>query len=147
MFIVSVAWRQFKRPNLTVLEVVTNSHMGNGDLWLFALQGHQLRPLLNAPALGIADSPALRKDLPVGRTKFTEPVAIHYPHPKGGGPATVKLTGTVAVEDTNTDHLLVRKRICQIWIWDAKDRIFLLKHHAKKKGARKPCASRVYGCC
>jgi hypothetical protein len=138
MFIVSLAWRQFERPNLTVLEVVTSTHMGNGFLWLFALDGHQLRPLLHTPALGFADSPALRKDLPAGETKFTKPVTIRYSHPKfGGGDVTVQLTGTVVVENADTGQLLARKPIRQVWIWDAKDRVFLPEHHTKKKGARK----------
>jgi len=127
MYIVSLHWHHLARLHLDALAVVTSTHMGNGFLWLFALEGRKLRTLLHTPASGYADSPALRDGLPAGITRFSKPITMDIQRPQKGGPELVQFTAAVTVEDNATNEIIARRTMIQMWRWDSKERVFRLR--------------------
>lgn len=127
-YIVSLHWHHLHRLRLNILEVVTSTHMGNGLLWIFALEKRELRTLMHTTALGFADEPTRLDGLPQGAAKFTEPAKIEFLVPSGGRSKVVRLTGNVVIlRDNNQDEVLARKSISETWFWDAKDRVFRIE--------------------
>lgn len=129
-YIPSLNWWHLDNLDMDVLQVITSTHMGNGLLWIFALEGRELRPLLRAPGCGFADSPALIAGLPDGEAKLDEPVEMEFKTPPGGEAETLQLTFKVVVREPNSDTVLARRTTIQTWLWDSKERIFRL--HSSK---------------
>jgi hypothetical protein len=101
-YILSCDWHYLSTLNMWVLEVFDSSHKGNGSLWLFALEGHEMRVLLQTQAVGSLWE-KLPKDLELplqGRAIVRGAhLSVDYQVPAGAEHEAVSLTGTIAVLD------------------------------------------------
>jgi hypothetical protein len=126
-YIVSLNWWHLPRLDMDVLQVVTSTHMGNGGLWIFALEGHELRTLMQTPASGFADSPRFTRGLPKGTTKFVEPIKFDIQTPQNGLAEVALVTATVVVHDSTTEEFLAERTTTETWSWNPKERVFQLQ--------------------
>lgn len=127
-YILSCQWRRLEHLGLWVLEIFDSTHMGNGSLWLFSLEGPDLRLLLHATARGrYLEPPADLKVPPLAETRLIEEHLHADYHPTVNGTANaeaVHLTGTIAVLDQE-DKELSRAPFTEVWTWDAGKRVFI----------------------
>lgn len=72
-YIPSCNWRHLQNLDMWMLEIFDSTHMGNGSLWLFALDGHDLRLLLHTEARGRHLKPQQELDIPsIAETRLIE---------------------------------------------------------------------------
>jgi hypothetical protein len=126
-YVLSCDWRYLEKLQIWILEVFDSTHMGNGSLWLFTLEGHDLRLLLQTTARGHFLHPP--PDLVVPRFGETcieeEHLKVDYRIPTGaaGNVEAVFLTGTIiAIDDEGKK--LSSKPYAETWTWDASKLIF-----------------------
>lgn len=132
-YIVSLTWWHLDRLDMDVLQVMTSTHMGNGFLWLFALEGHELRTLVRSPGCGFADSPALVDGLPEGEAKLTEPIKMDFKAPPDGGAETLELAAEIMVRNPDSGEVLAQRTKVQTWLWNPKERVFRLSQSNDKR--------------
>jgi len=124
-YVLSCEWRRLEKLQMWVLEVFESTHMGNGSLWLFTLEGRDLRVLLHTTARGRFLRPP--PDLiipPLGETRLVEDhLSVEYRVPDGSAAETVLLTGTIAALDTEGRQQST-KPYAETWTWDATKRVF-----------------------
>jgi len=125
-YVLSLQWRYLDRLQLWVLEVFDSTHMGHGSLWLFALEDHELRVLLQTQAVDSHHEHAQRGQ------PLTEPasevfrdgrLSVDYRVPEGAQHEAVFLTGT-RVMLNDEDKELSTKSYAETWTWDSSKRIF-----------------------
>lgn len=125
-YVISCEWRYLDKLAIWVLEVFESTHMGNGSLWLFALEGHELRVLLHTTARGRFLSPP--PDLvipPLGETHLVEEhLTANYRVPNGGDAEAVFLTGTIAAVDGEGRQLSTKPYV-ETWTWDVSTCVFI----------------------
>ena len=124
-YVLACDWRYLDKLQMWVLEIFESTHMGNGSLWLFALEGHDLRALLHTTARGRFLQPP--PDLvvpPLGETHLVEDhLRADYRVPEGGSAEAVFLTGTIAAFDSE-GRQQGTKPYAETWTWDATKRVF-----------------------
>ncbi len=125
-YILSVRWVHLAALNLWILEVLDSTHMGNGSLWLFALEDHQLRTLLHTRAVD------RHREYSQRGQPLTEPASeifrngrltVKYPRAKSAPYESVSLTGTVVLFNAE-DRELSTHPYAESWTWDSAQRIF-----------------------
>lgn len=123
-YLVSCEWRYLPKLRRWVLEVFGSTHLGNGDLWLFALDGRELRVLLRAKAAGrVFDLETLRRlrlRVPFeGEARFVERhLKVTYPPARSSRRQVVVLSGTVATLNQEGRRVR-RKKFMEQWVWFA----------------------------
>ena len=126
-YVMSCEWRHLDALNLTLLEVFDSSHTGNGSLWLFALEGHELRLVLDASRAVDRHHEHSSGGIPsVVSSRVFEggQLNVEYPVPKGSKYEIVRLAGTeIALDDD--DKVLSKKPILATWTWDLGKRVFV----------------------
>ena len=120
-YLVSFQWKHLKQLDLWVLEVFDSSHMGNGSLWLFTLDGHDLRLLLKTRAVDCHHEGAR----PNGTSEVFRQgrLNVEYHVPEDKNFETVSLTGTIVVLD-GEDREVNSRRYSETWTWDPGKRVF-----------------------
>ena len=125
-YILTCDWHHLDKLNMWILEVFDSSHKGNGSLWLFALEGHEMRVLLQTQAVGSLWA-KLPKDLvlPIGGRTWVrgEHLNVDYQIPAGSEHEAVSLTGTIVVLD-DLDKEVSTTSYKETWTWDSSKRIF-----------------------
>jgi hypothetical protein len=126
-YVLDCKWHHLEKLDMWVLEIFDSTHMGNGSLWLFTLEGHKFRLLLHTTACGRFLQPP--PDLVVPALGSTRLVDYHltadYRTPTGAatGAEAVFLTGTIAAFDQE-DKELSTKPYAETWTWDSNKRVF-----------------------
>jgi len=121
-YLLSCEWRYLPKLRRWVLEVFASTHMGNGDLWLFALEGRELRVLLRAKAAGrVFDLETLRRHgirVPFeGEARFMERhLKVTYRSPRSSRRQVVVLSGTIATLNQEGRRIR-RKFFMERWVW------------------------------
>lgn len=127
-YVLSCEWRYLEKLQMWILEIFDSTHRGNGSLWLFALEGHDLRILLHTRAVDSHHEHAQRGQPPTapasevfrnGRLNVDYRVSEDIPQ------EAVYLTGTIVVLD-DEDRELSIKPYTETWTWNAGKRIFTL---------------------
>jgi hypothetical protein len=124
-YVLSCEWRYLEKLQFYVLEVFESTHMGNGSVWLFALEGHELRVLLHTTARGRFLRPPPDLSIPpLGETRLVEDhLVANYRVPDGGLAENVILTGTIEALDDEGKRQST-KPYAETWMWDAAKRVF-----------------------
>lgn len=103
-----------------------STHMGNGSLWLFALDGRDLRVLLHTPAVDRHHEHAQygHPPPPPASTVFKDgQLGVKYRVPEGGEYEAVYLTGEI-IEMDDDDKELSTKPYTETWTWNPDKRVF-----------------------
>jgi hypothetical protein len=124
-YVLSCEWRHLEKLQMWVLEVFESTHMGNGSLWLFALDGRALRVLLHTTARGKFLQPPPDLVVPqLGETHLVEDhLSIDYRAAEGAAAEAIFLTGTIAALDSKGRQQST-KPYAETWTWDATKRVF-----------------------
>lgn len=125
-YVLSCKWRHLEKLSRWVLEVFDSTHMGNGSLWLFELEGHDFRLLLHTNARGRFLEPPPASVIANGQTRLIEEHLISDYHTPDGASASAEsvfLTGTLAILDQE-DKEVSRKPYAETWTWDVSKRVF-----------------------
>jgi hypothetical protein len=127
-YVLSTTWEYLEPLQMWILEIFDSTHMGNGSLWLFTLEGHELRSLLHTTARGRFLKPP--PDLlipPMGGTHLVEEhLNIDYRISDDARSPAIVLTGTIAALDAG-DRPQSTKPFIETWIWDSSQRVFIHK--------------------
>ena len=126
-YLLSLDWHYLRKLRIWVLQVFDSTHHGNGSLWLFTLDGRDLRLLLHASAVGTCWSdPHLNLSVEGGDAWFLgEHLCVAYPVLRSAACESVVLTGTVAVADEADNKVLSTEPYTETWKWDRHKRIFI----------------------
>jgi len=128
-YVLSCEWRYLAKLEMWVLEVFDSTHMGNGSLWLFTLDGHDLRLLLHTTARGHYLKPPADLVVPaLGETHLVEEhLNADYRTPTDAATdvEAVFLTGTITAFDGEGKESST-KPFKETWTWDADKRVFTL---------------------
>jgi hypothetical protein len=124
-YVLSCDWHYLEKLQIWVLEVFDSTHMGNGSLWLFEIEGHNLRLLLHTTARGrFLKTPKNLKIPPFGETRLLEEhLTAEYRPSDNGSEEAVFLSGTIAAVDSE-GRQQETKPYAETWIWDAAKRVF-----------------------
>ncbi|HEX8297200.1 MAG TPA: hypothetical protein VF593_12930 [Chthoniobacteraceae bacterium] len=126
-YVLSCEWRYLEKLQMWILEVFDSTHMGNGSLWLFALEEQNLRLLLHTTARGQFLKPPANLVVPAeGERRLVEPrLNVDYKSADGGAAdaEAVFLSGTIAALDA-TGNTQSAKPYLEMWTWDASRRVF-----------------------
>lgn len=125
-YVVRFRWVRLKQIAKPVLEVIESTHMGNGSLLIWAVEGRKLRLLLDTKVRGRFWSVPEAFGVPVnGEARFEgDHLSVEYRHEADESSDVVSLTGTVAIQDLE-GRALPSRRYDQICVWDAAKRIFV----------------------
>jgi hypothetical protein len=124
-YLLSCEWRYLEGLQLWALEIFDSTHLGNGSLWLFALEGRDLRLLLRTVARGeFLRRPAGLIVPEFGTARLVEDhLRAEYRALPGGPGETIVLTGRIAAMDAEGKTL--SEEACEeSYTWDASQRIF-----------------------
>jgi len=125
-YVLSVRWVHLAQIDAPVLEVFDCTHMGNGSIWLFALEKQQFRVLLNTTAVDNhndvpdfrASEPPLMGDLLEGGSLNAE-----YRVPAGGKFEDCLLSGTTLTWNHKTEEF-DKAPYSETWRWNADEKVF-----------------------
>lgn len=125
-YVVRFRWVQLKQIAKPVLEVIESTHMGNGSLRIWEVEGRKLRLLLDTTVRGRFWSVPEAFGVPVnGEARFEgDHLQVEYRRAADEALDVVSLTGTVAIQDLE-ERTLPSRRFEQICVWDAAKRIFV----------------------
>jgi hypothetical protein len=125
-YVVSYQWLSLGMLDNDVLEIIGSTQLGNGSLWLFELNGRELRPLLNIPVRGRYWNPGSEFAVPdSGEASFAgDHLKVEYQKEPISKFESVVLTGTVSIIDM-TGKELPSKPYLQQCTWNENTRIFI----------------------
>lgn len=125
-YVVRFRWVRLKQITKPVLEVIESTHMGNGSLRIWEVEGRKLRLLLDTTVRGRFWSVPEAFGVPVnGEARFEgDHLQVEYRRAAGENANVVGLTGRVAIQDLE-ERALPSRKFEQICVWDAAKRIFV----------------------
>lgn len=117
-YVLSMRWVFLKQLNQWVLETFESTHMGNGSMWLLALEGQKLRVLMQATAVDHHWGDTAGEIFRDGR------LAVEYVDDNPEKPVGVKLYGII---DTLADDnkISASRNVSQLWLWDSARKVFV----------------------
>jgi len=124
-YVARFRWIQLKQTERPVLEVIESTHMGNGSLSIWELDGRTLRLLLEASIRGRFWDPPAVFGVPLnGEARFAgEHLAVEYQRASGEEFDSIQLSGSIQITDIEGKELPSR-RYEQICRWDSAQRKF-----------------------
>jgi hypothetical protein len=124
-YVVRYRWIPLKQTDKPVLEVIESTHMGNGSLRLWELDGRTLRLLLETTVRGrFWDPPAVFGVPEHGEARFEgDHLTVEYQRPSGQEFDSIHLTGSIQISDIE-GKAMPSRRFEQICRWDPAQRIF-----------------------
>lgn len=124
-YVLTCKWVVLEKLQMTVLEVFTSTHMGNGSLWIFALEGRELRLLLNTQAVDRHHEHSSGGLAHVKSSAVFEggQLSVNYRAPGGGNAEEVYLSGKLITLDDD-DRVIATKPYSETWKWDSNKRVF-----------------------
>lgn len=125
-YVVRFRWVRLEQIAKPVLEVIESTHMGNGSLRIWEVEGRKLRLLLDTTVRGRFWSVPEAFGVPEnGEARFEgDHLQVEYRRAADKSSDVVSLTGTVAIQDLE-GRALPSRRFEQICVWDAEKRIFV----------------------
>ncbi|MES2440682.1 MAG: hypothetical protein V4584_16570 [Verrucomicrobiota bacterium] len=125
-YVVRFRWIQLKQTEKPILEVIESTHMGNGSLRIWELDGRTLRLLLEATVRGrFSDPPAVFGVPQEGEASFAGGhLAVEYQRPSGQEFDSIHLRGSIQITDME-GKVLPSRRYEQVCRWDSTQRKFL----------------------
>ena len=133
-YVVSCRWVPLAMLKQPALELIESTHMGNGSLWLFELNGKELRSLLHTPVRGYYWQPEAVFGVPrEGEARYVGAhLNVEYGKEEGAEFESVVLTGEVSIQDL-TGKELPTKSYEQRCIWDSDKRVFTARPPSSPK--------------
>lgn len=127
-YILRFRWISLKQTQKPVLEVIESTHMGNGSLRVWELDGRTLRLLLETTVRGrFWDPPAVFRVPENGEARFEgDHLAVEYQRPSGQEFDSIHLTGSIHVSDID-GRAMPSCRFEQVCLWDPAKRIFTVQ--------------------
>lgn len=124
-YVVRFRWIPLQQTEKPVLEVIESTHMGNGSLRLWELDGRSLRLLLECPVRGRFWNAPAAFGVPLdGEARFEgDHLGVDYQRPTGQAFHSVHLSGSVQITDVD-GATLPSRRYDQIYRWDPTKRTF-----------------------
>lgn len=125
-YVVRFRWVTLRQTEKPVLEVIESTHMGNGSLRLWELDGKELRLLLDTEARGRLWSVPAAFGVPEnGEAHFeNDHLEVFYYASADQESDTVILSGSVRIEDVE-GRALPSRAFEQSCLWDPVKRIFV----------------------
>lgn len=136
-YLISCSWVYLNTLETYALEVFDSTHLGNGSLWLFALEGSKLRLLLHTWAVDSYNEnvdvfpPIKGKPLRDGNRLDQKGTVIlngrlNAQYNAGGDRQKVILTGTIVT--MLNEKAVSSNGYSESWVWNAKRRVFTRLH-------------------
>ena len=127
-YVVRFRWVVIKQIEKPVLEVIESTHMGNGSLRLWELDGQKLRLILETTARGQFWDLSANFRVPRNAEARFEGahLDVRYWRPKGQDYDCVRLSGKIQITDL-TGNALPTRQYEQICRWDPNTRTFVVE--------------------
>ncbi len=124
-YVVRFRWIQLKQTQKPVLEVIESTHMGNGSLRLWELDGRTLRLLLETTVRGrFWDPPAVFGVPEHGEARFeADHLAVEYQRLSDQEFDSIHLTGSIQISEIE-GRAMPSRRFEQVCRWDPAKRVF-----------------------
>jgi hypothetical protein len=124
-YVVRFRWLSLKQTDKPVLEVIESTHMGNGSLRLWELDGRTLRLLVETTVRGrFWEPPAVFGVPEYGEARFEgDHLAVEYQRPSGQEFDSILLSGSIQIADIE-GRALPSRRYEQVYRWDPVKRVF-----------------------
>jgi hypothetical protein len=125
-YVVSCQWVTLTQIKSPVLELIESTHRGNGSIFLFELQGRELRLLLHTKVRGQLFDDLETFGVPPNGTAHIkgEQLKVTYAKMDRQEPEAVILSGTLEIADL-AERKLPDKKYEQKCLWDAEKRMFV----------------------
>jgi hypothetical protein len=125
-YVVRCRWVTLEQVKSPVLELIESTHMGNGSVFLFELQGKELRLLLHTKVRGQLFDDLEIFGVPLHGTAYIkgDHLDVEYETSSDKESDVVVLSGTIEIADMEERPRPSRKYE-QRCLWDAEKRVFV----------------------